>query len=95
MHLTGLLGMPRRVYTYAPDLGWNGLNMVSTVGAFIFAGGVLLFFVDAVRTFRKTARQPTAIYGMRRRWNGCPRKTMRRAAFPTSGPATPCGTVRK
>jgi cytochrome c oxidase subunit I+III len=53
MHVTGLLGMPRRVYTYAPDVGWNALNMVSTVGAFIFAGGVLLFIVDAVRTLRK------------------------------------------
>jgi cytochrome c oxidase subunit I+III len=53
MHVTGLLGMPRRVYTYAPDLGWNALNMVSTVGAFVFAAGVALFIVDAVRTFRK------------------------------------------
>jgi cytochrome c oxidase subunit I+III len=53
MHITGLLGMPRRVYTYAPDLGWNGLNMLSTVGAFILASGVLLFIGDAVRTLRK------------------------------------------
>ncbi|MGZ8294234.1 MAG: cytochrome c oxidase subunit I [Telluria sp.] len=53
MHITGLMGMPRRVYTYAADLGWNGLNMVSTVGAFILAAGVLLFIVDAVRTLRK------------------------------------------
>ena len=58
MHITGLLGMPRRVATYAPDLGWNALNMVSTIGAFIFAGGVLLFIVDAVRTFSKPARDP-------------------------------------
>jgi cytochrome c oxidase subunit I+III len=56
MHITGLLGMPRRVYTYAPDLGWNGLNMLSSVGAFIFAGGVLLFFVDMVRTLRRPER---------------------------------------
>ena len=58
MHLTGLLGMPRRVYTYAPDLGWTGLNMASTVGAFIFAAGVLLFCVDAARTLKKAARRP-------------------------------------
>ncbi len=57
MHITGLLGMPRRVYTYAPDMGWSALNMVSTVGAFIFAGGVVLFIADAVRTFRKPARE--------------------------------------
>ena len=49
MHITGLMGMPRRVYTYAGDLGWNGLNLLSTVGAFIFALGVLLFFIDAAR----------------------------------------------
>ena len=53
MHITGLLGMPRRVYTYAPGLGWELLNMLSTIGAFIFASGVLLFIVDAVRTLRK------------------------------------------
>ncbi len=57
MHITGLLGMPRRVYTYAPDLGWNLLNMVSTVGAFIFAAGVLLLIVDVVRTLRKPGRE--------------------------------------
>jgi cytochrome c oxidase subunit I+III len=56
MHITGLQGMPRRVYTYAPDLGWNGLNMVSTIGAFVFAGGVLLFAADVVRTLCRPAR---------------------------------------
>ena len=55
MHITGLMGMPRRVHTYAGDLGWNGLNLLSTVGAFIFALGVLLFFFDAIRlVFQKT-----------------------------------------
>ncbi len=34
-HYLGLIGMPRRIYTYAPDLGWNFWNMVSTIGAFI------------------------------------------------------------
>jgi cytochrome c oxidase subunit I+III len=53
MHLTGMLGMPRRVYTYGADMGWSGLNMLSTVGAFVFAAGVVLFFIDLVRTQRK------------------------------------------
>ena len=53
MHISGLLGMPRRVYTYAGDLGWNGLNLLSSVGAFILALGVLLFFVDAARVVFK------------------------------------------
>ena len=56
MHVTGLLGMPRRVYTYAADLGWNGLNMLSTVGAFTFALGVLLFAWDAWRALRLPER---------------------------------------
>ncbi|MHB1122501.1 MAG: cytochrome c oxidase subunit I [Ramlibacter sp.] len=46
MHLTGLAGMPRRVYTYDAWLGWGPLNMVSTVGAFVIAAGVLVFIVD-------------------------------------------------
>jgi cytochrome c oxidase subunit I+III len=56
MHITGLLGMPRRVYTYAPDLGWNWLNAASSAGAFLLAAGVLLFAVDAVRTLRHRKR---------------------------------------
>ncbi|WP_373987387.1 cbb3-type cytochrome c oxidase subunit I [Duganella sp. BuS-21] len=57
MHLTGLLGMPRRVYTYSPEMGWKLLNLVSSIGAFILALGVLLFMIDAVRTLRKPERR--------------------------------------
>src|SRR5687768_3235795 len=46
MHLTGLWGMPRRVYTYPAEVGWSTLNAVSSIGAFIFAAGVLVFVVD-------------------------------------------------
>ncbi|WP_368744798.1 cytochrome c oxidase subunit I [Desertibaculum subflavum] len=52
MHLTGLLGMPRRVWTYLDGMGWGGLNMLSTVGAFILAAGVALFVIDLIRCFR-------------------------------------------
>jgi cytochrome c oxidase subunit I+III len=52
MHLTGLLGMPRRVYTYSNVLGWNTLNLVSTIFAFVFATGVLVVLVDVVRHWR-------------------------------------------
>jgi len=52
MHITGLAGMPRRVYTYSAGLGWDALNMVSTVGAFMIAAGVLLFLIDLARKFR-------------------------------------------
>jgi cytochrome c oxidase subunit I+III len=40
-HILGLLGMPRRVYTYDSDLGWSGYNLASSVGAFMLAVGIL------------------------------------------------------
>jgi cytochrome c oxidase subunit I+III len=52
MHLTGLLGMPRRVWTYSAEMGWGMLNMISTVGAFVLAAGVLLFVIDLLLRFR-------------------------------------------
>jgi len=52
MHLTGMLGMPRRVWTYPADMGWDTLNMISTVGAFVIAVGVLVFIIDLVLHFR-------------------------------------------
>jgi cytochrome c oxidase subunit I+III len=57
MHLTGLLGMPRRVYTYLPGLGWDALNLVSTLGAFLIAAGVALFLFDLARRFRMSAEE--------------------------------------
>ena len=51
MHLTGLMGMPRRVYTY-PDIGWTIPNFISTIGAFMIAAGVALVVIDMIRNFR-------------------------------------------
>jgi cytochrome c oxidase subunit I+III len=53
MHISGLLGMPRRVASYASDPALNLLNMLSTVGAFVFAAGIALFLVDAARTWAR------------------------------------------
>ena len=51
-HVLGIMGMPRRVSTY-PDLPYWGLfNMISTIGAFILALGVLLFVVNIFATLR-------------------------------------------
>jgi cytochrome c oxidase subunit I+III len=47
--------MPRRVYTYQAGLGWDVLNMASTIGAFMIAVGVLIFLSDVVRRFRMSA----------------------------------------
>lgn len=58
MHLTGLLGMPRRVFTYAPGLGFDGLNLVSTLGAFLLAAGVVVFAFDVIRPRKKQANSP-------------------------------------
>lgn len=46
MHLTGLLGMPRRVFTYPADAGWTLLNFISSVGGFMQAFGFALFALD-------------------------------------------------
>ncbi|MBV9761960.1 MAG: cytochrome c oxidase subunit I [Acidobacteriaceae bacterium] len=46
MHILGLKGMPRRIYTYPPGMGWDGLNLLATVGAWIIAAGGILFIVN-------------------------------------------------
>jgi cytochrome c oxidase subunit 1/cytochrome c oxidase subunit I+III len=53
MHIAGLLGMPRRIYTYAPDMGWNTVNMITSIGAFLFAFGVLVFLWDFAYSLRR------------------------------------------
>lgn len=45
-HFLGLMGMPRRVYTYDAAVGWGFWNLVSTVGAFILALGFLVFLIN-------------------------------------------------
>lgn len=46
MHILGLEGMPRRIYTYADQLGWSTSNLVVSIGAFAFALGILLFLIN-------------------------------------------------
>lgn len=53
MHITGILGMPRRVFTYSADSGWTLVNMITSGGAFIFALGVLLGLVNFVYSTRR------------------------------------------
>jgi hypothetical protein len=52
MHVTGLLGMPRRVYTYNAYPGWEALNLITSLGSFVFALGVLMFFVNVLKSLR-------------------------------------------
>jgi len=53
MHIPGLLGMPRRIYTYEPGRGWEVWNFIVTVGAFLQAAGVLVFVVNLLWSLRK------------------------------------------
>lgn len=52
MHISGMLGMPRRIYTYADFLGLDIVNMITSVGSFVLAIGVLLFVINVVRSLR-------------------------------------------
>jgi cytochrome c oxidase subunit 1 len=52
MHVLGLQGMPRRVYTYPEEMGWGTLNMVSTAGSMMIAVSVLLFIINVLRSRR-------------------------------------------
>jgi cytochrome c oxidase subunit I+III len=53
MHLLGLQGMPRRVYTYLPETGWGPLNFVATIGAVVMALSVALFLVNVAVSRRR------------------------------------------
>jgi cytochrome c oxidase subunit 1 len=53
MHIAGVLGMPRRVYTYAADAGWTLWNQIATVGAFVLLVAFTLFFVNMILSRRR------------------------------------------
>lgn len=53
MHILGLQGMPRRIYTYQPEMPWAGLNLFVSLSAVVLATGFLVFFIDIVRSFAK------------------------------------------
>lgn len=53
MHISGLLGMPRRVYTYDPGRGWEILNQISTIGAILQGAGVMCLVVNIIWSLRK------------------------------------------
>jgi len=51
MHILGLLGMPRRIYTYHAGLGWDPWNMASSIGAYVLAAGILATVVNFFLTY--------------------------------------------
>jgi cytochrome c oxidase subunit 1/cytochrome c oxidase subunit I+III len=48
MHIVGLLGMPRRQYTYPPGLGWQAYNVAESIGAYILAAGLVLVVANLI-----------------------------------------------
>jgi cytochrome c oxidase subunit 1/cytochrome c oxidase subunit I+III len=56
MHILGLAGMPRRIYTYPEDLGWGSLNLIVTLGSYLFAIGVVLFLVNVFVSLKRGQR---------------------------------------
>ena len=94
MHILGLLGMPRRQYTFAPGLGWDELNLISTIGAFMIGLGTLVFIWNCHRHLPPAGDEPAPTRGMASRWSGRPprrrhRRTSRR--FPSCAVGVRCG----
>jgi len=58
MHIAGLLGMPRRIYTYSDSMGWDWLNLITTAGSFLFGFGVLLLIYNVVKSKRHGPTAP-------------------------------------
>ncbi|HEX6210597.1 MAG TPA: cbb3-type cytochrome c oxidase subunit I, partial [Methylomirabilota bacterium] len=56
MHVTGLLGMPRRIFTYPEGLGWAGVNLTTTIGSFVLAVGILVSLWNLVASLRHGER---------------------------------------
>jgi len=48
LHFAGLLGMPRRIYTYPTGRGWDGLNHFATLGVIVQAAAILIFVVNVL-----------------------------------------------
>jgi cytochrome c oxidase subunit 1 len=55
MHVSGILGMPRRVYTYPENMGWDTPNMIASIGAFVFALGILVYVANALISLKRGA----------------------------------------
>ncbi|WP_417309281.1 cytochrome c oxidase subunit I [Devosia sp.] len=77
MHLTGLMGMPRRISSYPSNWGWDWLNLLSSFGGFIMTMGFALVLIDIIMQFR---------FGRRTRRNIWQARTLE-WAMPTPPPA--------
>ena len=64
MHILGYFGMPRRVYTYVPQVGWDKWNMAATAGAALMFVSILLLLINVIRAWRLPVGAPD------NPWNG-------------------------
>jgi len=59
MHLLGIFGMPRRIYTYPANIvGWSELNLLASIGAFVIALSILIFLFNFVATLKNGEAAP-------------------------------------
>jgi cytochrome c oxidase subunit I len=63
MHISGLLGMPRRVWTYPSGLGWDVYNLLSTIGSYVLAVGILAIVVNVLWSMKRGAPAPSDPWG--------------------------------
>jgi cytochrome c oxidase subunit I len=56
MHVPGILGMPRRIYTYEPGRGWDIWNLIVTIGVAFQAAGILVFAANLVWSYFRGKR---------------------------------------
>ena len=77
MHISGMLGMPRRIYTYEPDRGWDIWNQLTTIGAVDPGAELCDLRLQPGLSRCAMASRPATILGTPGRWNG-PRPRRRR-----------------
>lgn len=96
MHFLGLNGMPRRTFTYDPNLGWNTANYIASIGAFVLGLGIAVYFAVMIYTYykgEKVGRDPWD--GRTLEWSiPNPPPSTTSASSPRSTTATPSGTRR-
>ena len=69
MHIVGLLGMPRRVYTYPGGMGWTSYNVLESIGGYVTAIGILVLFANLVASyFRGAPAGPDPWHGPTLEW---------------------------
>ena len=68
MHISGLMGMPRRIYTYPAGMGLEIWNLLSSLGSVVVAAGILVFLIDLARNFRPSGRSANPYGGGTLEW---------------------------